>query len=539
MLSPIPNFINQFKMKVLYFILSVLFVKPVTFSQTFFSLIPDFGGDEMEGRLYNVIPLENEIKLIGLLHDSIVPGFDGGTWPILGTISYDGEYLDTKYLTDSLYSEGFYYFTKRLVFKNDSTCYVYDRRDIGGLFSDAYLIELNLINGKIVRSKIITDNISTNEDTFAEDIAIDKKGNIYLINVTTEAGPHPQILTVIDSNFNLISQSLIPNYGRDNFTKFTEIDDEGNIILIGTSHGLPNSVWFESKLFRQVLDKNYNSIDFRLADTNIDHSIVTSDTYPIIKSSSGNWICATQLMLPTNVCQGCFIGIPYVVSISNDFKEVHWETKMFDGNINSSETYYSSSSITEVSDGYIFAGSSDGMQGIETSGLLGKVGFNGDSLWLTHYIPLEWDSVQGRWFFFQDIKTTPIGNIVVGGHGSDIYTSRILPWILHLDSDGCLDPGCNTTSIFSDPNELGVDLQIFPNPARNQCSIHIHTYGPLSPQFTLRILNDEGRIIHASDVRDRDVQFMINLQNWPAGVYFAVMTDKSGRQLGRKFVVLN
>lgn len=526
-------------MKVLYLTLSIIFVKSVSFSQNFFSLIPDFGGDEMEGRLYNVIPLENEIKVIGLLHDSIVPGFDGGTWPVLGTISYEGEYLDTKYLIDSLYSDGFYYFTKRLVFKNDSICYVYDRRNVGNLFLDAYLIELNLKNGKVVRSKIISDNVSTHEDFYAEDLTVDKKGNIYLINVTTEGGPHPQILTVLDSNFNLISQSLIPNYGRDNVTKFTEIDDEGNIILIGTSHGLPNSFWFESKLFRQVLDKDFNSVDFRFAATNIEHSIVTSDTYSIIKSSKGDWIFATQLMMATSVCQGCFVGIPYVVCISNDFTDVRWETKMFDGNINSIETYYSSNSITEVSDGYIFAGSSDGMLGIETSGLLGKVGFNGDSLWLKHYIPLEWDTTQGRWFFFQDIKTTPKGNIVVGGHGSDLYSSRILPWILHLDSEGCLDPGSNTTSIFSDPNDLGVDLQIFPNPARNQCSIHIRTNGSLSPQFTLRILNDEGRIIHSSDVRDKDVQFIINLENWPPGVYFAQMTDQRGRQLSNKFVVLD
>ena len=240
----------------------LLFFNTFSYSQTFFSVIPDFGGDEMEGRLYNVIPLENEIKLIGLVHDSIVPGFDGGTWPILGTISYEGEYLNTTHLIDSIYTDGFYYFTKRLAFKNDSICYLYDRRNIGNEFLDAYLIKFNIKTGKIEGSKIITDNVSTHEDFFGEDIAIDKNGIIYLINVTTEAGPHPQILTVLDSNFNFLAQTLIPNYGRDNFTKFTEIDDEGNIILIGVSHGAQNSVWFESKLFRQVLDQNYNPVDF-------------------------------------------------------------------------------------------------------------------------------------------------------------------------------------------------------------------------------------------------------------------------------------
>lgn len=513
-------------------------LKSFAFTQSFFSVVPDFGGDEMEGRLYNVIPLQNEIKLIGLVHDSIVPGFEGGTWPILGTMSYDGDYLGTSLMVDSLYSDGFYYFTRRLVFKNDSICYIYDRRDLGNFFLDAYLVELNLISGKIIRSKTIFDTITTNEDFVAEDITLDKFGNIYLINVTNESGPHPQILTVLDSNFNLLKQKLIPDNGRGDFTKFTEIDDEGNIILIGVSVGAPSSIWFDSKLFRQVLDKDLNQIDYRLAATNIDHSIITTDSYTIIKSSNGDWICATQFVSPTSDCQDCSIWIPYVVCISDEFKEVRWETRMFDGNINLSEPFYYSNSITEVSDGYIFAGSTDGAFGIETSGLLGKVGFNGDSLWLKHYIPVGWDTVQGRWFFFQDIKTTPIGNIIVGGEGSDRYTSSIRPWILQLDKDGCLEPGCNTSSISNDLDGLAIDLRIFPNPAVNNCSIQIHNQNNSSTDLELRIVNNEGKEIYKTHVLNGDFQYLIDLKEWQPGAYYVQLMDKAGAQLSRKLIVL-
>lgn len=525
-------------MKAFNLILLIILLKSVTFSQSFFSLIPDFGGDEMEGRLYNVIPLENEIKVIGLVHDSIVPGFDGGTWPILGTMSYDGEYLGSSYLTDSLYSDGFYYFTKRLLFKNDSICYLYDRRNLGGSFLDAYLIELNLISGKILRSKIITNTVTGVDDFFAEDIALDKKGNIYLVNIATESPSYLQILTVLDSTFKVLSQKLLPDYGRKNFTKYTEIDDDGNIILIGVSLGAPTSVWFESKLFRQVLDKDFNSVEFRLASTNVDHTIVTSDTYPIIKSKNGDWICASQLMMPLSICQGCFVGIPYVVCISNDFKEVRWETRMYDGNSNSIETYYTSNSITEVSDGYIFAGSSDGMLGIETSGFLGKVGFNGDSLWLKHYIPIDWDTVQARWFFLQDIKTTSLGNIVVGGHGSDRYSSRILPWILHLDKDGCLEPGCNTTSVFDVKGAMDMTIHIFPSPTNNQCTIHIKNSHISNSHQELNIINSLGQIIKKSEIVGNDVQFLLDVKNLSPGIYFAQIIEQ-GIQLANKEFVVN
>src|SRR6187549_2323211 len=111
-------------MKILNILNFLCLLSTHSYSQTFFSSIPDLGGDEMEGKILNVIPLENEIKIIGLVHDSIVSGFDGGTWPVLGTISYDGEYQGTTLLIDSLYSDGFYYFTRRLAFKNDSICYL-------------------------------------------------------------------------------------------------------------------------------------------------------------------------------------------------------------------------------------------------------------------------------------------------------------------------------------------------------------------------------------------------------------------------------
>ncbi len=519
------------------FVFAFIFVK--CDAQSFFSIIPDFGGDEMEGRMYNVIPLENDIKVIGLVHDSIVLGFEGGDWPVLGSISYDGEYLGTHYLIDSLYSIGFTYFTRRIAFKNDSICYLYDRRDLGGTYFKAYLVELNYRNGKVLRSKIIYDEITNSEDFFAVIVAIGKNNKLYLINRTIQNGIFSQILTVLDSSFTLKTQTLIPGFGRRNNTKYMEEDDKGNLIMVGVSLGEDTPVWYESKVYRQVLDTNLNSVDFMLAHTHVDQTILFADTYPVIKSSSGDWVMATQQVIETHDCQGCSIWVPYVVCISNDFSEVRWETRMFDGDIESSRPEYYSNAITEVSDGYIFAGSSDGAFGIQTSGLLGKVGLNGDSLWLRHYVPVGWDTVQGRWFFWQDIKTTPYGNIVIGGHGSDRYTSRILPWILHLDKDGCLEPGCNTTAVFNEPDDSGIELRIFPNPAGRQCSIHIRSNGASSPRYTLRILNDQGMQVHGSDVPGRDVHYMIDLEGWPSGIYFVLLKDLVGRQLSRKFVVVN
>ncbi len=513
-------------MKPLTLAIVFLFILRVSYSQTFFSIIPDLGGDEMEGRFYNVIPLENDIKVIGLVHDSIVPWFHGGTWPVLSSFSYSGEILNTNYLVDSLYLDGFYYSTRRILIKNDSIAYLYDRRDLGNPRLDAYLIEFNYRAGRILRSKVVLDEISSHSDFVAQDIYLRSNGTLYLINSTNQSGPHPQILTVLDSTFNVTDQVFIPNYGRDNFTKYIEEDMEGNLVLVGTSRGSPNSVWFETKLFRQVLDSSFNSIDFKLALTNKDQSIVLADSYPVIKSTTGDWIFATQVVVETSDCQGCSIWVPYIVSVSSDFSSVNWETQMFEGDLNSSEPLLLLNSITEVDDGYIFCGSKDGPFGPETSGFLGKVSLTGDSLWTKHFIPIEWDTTQGRWFKWQDIKTTPLGNIVISGHASDSYSARILPWLLHLDADGCLEPGCNITSLSNTAATQEFDINIFPNPASRQCNIHIIRNHHQREGIKLRITNTLGNNVMEKILSGADTNYILNFDLLNSGNYFVQILDQ-------------
>jgi hypothetical protein len=525
-------------MKGIFILLATLFASVHFNAQSYFSIIPDFGGDGMAGMAYNVIPLKENIKVIGLVTDSIIPGSDGGDWPIMGSISYDGEYLGAQFLVDSAYADGFIYVTRRIAFKNDSICYLYDRRNIGNMFLDAYLVELNYQEGKIIRSKIVYDEITDNQDFLAMAVTVGRNGNLYLISVTTEYGIIPPILTVLDSGFNVLSQSLIPSFGRRNTPKYVELDNAGNIVMVGMSRGEPTSVWWESKLYRQVLDSNFVSIDFRLAPTEHDQSIILVDHYPIIKGRNGDWVVSSQKVIETPDCQGCSNGIPYVVGIAHDFSEVLWETRMFDGSESNSRPLYWACSITEVDNGYIFSGSTRGAIGNETTGLVGKVGLNGDSLWLKHYIPIGWDTTRAQWFDLKDIKTTPKGNVVACGRSYDRYNQIRVPWILHLDSDGCIDPGCNPTSSFGTLDNLNPDIRIFPNPARVHCSIQVRTHAP-SPDYTLKIFDSQGHMVRNLGVAGRDVQFLLDLHGWPSGPYYVQLVNEVGTIRTRKLIVLN
>ncbi len=524
-------------MKKSIFFISAIFICVCATAQTFFSAIPDFGGDKHEGKIFNIIPLEDQIKVIGALHDSIVPGLEGGTWQLIASISYNGELLDTKLLVDSAYTDSYTYHKRRIAFKNDSICYIYDRRNIGNPKLNSYLLELNYLTGEIIRSKIMYDTVSTYTGFLATDLTVGKEGEIYLINVFYATGANPQMITVLDSNFNIIHQSIIPNFDRDNSTKFSEISAEGNLVLVGVSLGEETSVWYESKLFKQVLDENYNSIDFKVAPTNLDQSILAPDIYPVIKSYSGDWIFASQVVKPTDNCDFCSIDIPYVVSVSNDFSKVNWETRLFDGDITSSRPAFSVASIAEVSDGYIFLGNTDGAHDLQTSALLGKVSLSGDSLWLKHIIPLQWDTAQAFWFYMEDIKTTLEGNILIGGYVSDGINQIIVPWIAQLDKDGCMEPGCNSVSTkepYDSENEI---FSVYPNPATSY--IGIDCKSSLSEKCILSIYDLTGKLVSRNPFFSQNgYQFIVNIPDEVSGQFVISIESEQGKLLYSKSIFI-
>jgi len=518
-------------------LISAIFICVCATAQTYFSAIPDFGGDNHEGKIFNIIPLEDQIKVIGALHDSIVPGLEGGTWQLIASISYNGELLNTKLLVDSIYTDSYIYHKRRIAFKNDSICYIYDRRNIGNPKLNSYLVELNYLTGEIIRSKIIYDTLSTYTGFLATDLTVGKGGEIYLINVFYATGANPQMITVLDSNFNIIHQSIIPNFDRDNSTKFSEISAEGNLVLVGISLGEETSVWYESKLFKQVLDENYNSIDFKVAPTNLDQSILGPDIYPVIKGCNGDYIIASQVVKPTDNCEFCLIGIPYVVSVSPDFSKVNWETRMFDGDVASSRPEFSIASITEVIDGYIFLGYTDGTHDLQTSALLGKVSLNGDSLWLKHIIPLQWDTAQAFWFYMEDIKTTPEGNILIGGYVSDGINQIIVPWIAQLDKDGCMEPGCNSVAV-TEPTALTNDIfSIYPNPATSY--IAINCKASIYEKCVLSIYDLSGKLVSRNPFVSEDgSQLIINIPGEVNGQFVISIKSEQGKLLYSKSIFI-
>jgi hypothetical protein len=101
-------------------------------------------------------------------------------------------------------------------------------------------------------------------------------------------------------------------------------------------------------------------------------------------------------------------------------------------------------------------------------------------------------------------------------------------WILKLDTNGCLFPGCNSNDVLdtllSDNHILmrRNEVSIFPNP-----SSEIITVQTQIPYKHFRILSLTGQSMLRSD----DVTEKINISNLPQGLYFIQLLNSSGNSL--------
>ncbi|MEO5905813.1 MAG: hypothetical protein ABIQ11_03755, partial [Saprospiraceae bacterium] len=147
------------------------------------------------------------------------------------------------------------------------------------------------------------------------------------------------------------------------------------------------------------------------------------------------------------------------------------------------------------------------------------------SLWMKHYIPLNWDEDRVAWVNFNDVKTTPDGNLVVAGSIGDIELQIIRPWILHLDRDGCLVPGCNSVSSDNEGSAVAErKFSIHPNPAAQE--LYLLSTITSSDLIGVKILTNEGVIIRSSNILIQSGnQYILPIDKLSPGTYHLVLSN--------------
>ena len=170
-------------------------------------------------------------------------------------------------------------------------------------------------------------------------------------------------------------------------------------------------------------------------------------------------------------------------------------------------------------------------------GWLFRLTQQGELIWERRISDRRYPDLFGQ---FYDAIETPDGGIIAVG---DIYTNdfqNLEAWIVKLDGEGCMVPGCTADSVFitsaSETKEkLASVFEIYPNPAKGYFDFSA-TYLPLTENVFLEISDVSGRL--CSVVKIESHRQVISTEKLGAGLYIVALKSNHGLLGHRKILVL-
>jgi hypothetical protein len=192
--------------------------------------------------------------------------------------------------------------------------------------------------------------------------------------------------------------------------------------------------------------------------------------------------------------------------------------------------------IIDTGDGVAYCGELID-ENVGFQGIIGKVGYNGDSLWMRNYTFLtDTDTAYQNWLY--DFEKTPDnGFIAVGYTTIDDKPNKIrYGWVFKVDEYGCLIPDCQLSNTKEISGEPELDLSIFPNPTSDYLNFLIKD--PSHDNLGYKIVNNEGKVMSQNTDVLPNVTYIVPVHSWASGTYHLQIFSR-GKLLGVKGFVKN
>lgn len=150
-----------------------------------------------------------------------------------------------------------------------------------------------------------------------------------------------------------------------------------------------------------------------------------------------------------------------------------------------------------------------------------------------------------------DVVEADDGSLVAVGTIIDTFPNAIPApynrdvWLLHLDSMGCIHPGC--TGIFQGITGTSktinlsweeADFSIFPNPAKDRVSVSLSSY-TFFDDLTFIMTDQTGRIMIEKKWPPCQNKYILNTGLLPSGLYFITLVSRDGIYGTKKLFIQN
>lgn len=378
------------------------------------------------------------------------------------------------------------------------------------------LIRYNTLGDTISTRQYLSPNYSLTSNPFfvLEDFALTQDGGYIFVGNTSTAVAKDIAVFKLDSIGNVIWAKMYGTSYPDIPKNITQNDD--GYLIGGMS-------WDQQEYYRNYI--------FQIDE---DGDVLWEYLSPLEDKKFG---AEDIIVLPTEekIVATTFVksetlddakGVGGVYKMNENF-DVIWEKEIHLA-IPSNNNYKSKLVEIEGEDNYAILGLIDNPK---QSAWVTKISSEGDSLWSrTYSYPNLSNSAVHRIYDFQ--ATSDGGFLICGETRADNNINQ-RGWLLKLDENGCLVPGChivdNTTSL-----EKDIEVKIYPNPTSDYLNIFIR--GEIG-KVVARIINLEGLVIDTFEIEGNNSTFISSVSHLAEGIYFLQILDTDKRMATLEFVV--
>lgn len=518
-------------MKRIVFLLFTL-IPILTYTQNTFNIRTQFG--QPFANLTSVFPTDSCYYATGVITDTVGPYKIGN---IFVKLDLNGDTLFTK----RLLNPNIYYQTWRgdLIQTNDN------------LLADVGIMTDTLLKAFFVKYDLNGDTVFTKSfinpyypgDSFITTVDLSRIGESdYLlvggINSDMDNAEGDILVLRLDSLGNVLNESI---FGSQMTEIGGKVITEEDGYIIGACRTNSNQV---SKNFirRTYLFKvdSLTNIEWEYLSP---QSTIQNTAKGLVKADDGGLVVATSRGFehPINTNNGQLRWESAYFFKLDEQQDIVWELEVFD-----SITPVPSQGIEKLikvdsGNAYVAAGHFGLIRSTDppiggTYGWVIKFSDNGDLIWVRKHQIVD---ILAHKHEINDLKPTPDGGFIVVGKAQSDNNDPIAAsqaWILKLDEDGCLIPGCG--DVVNTQNEAAsiFELAIHPNPTTDYLNFQLRTHKAMQTAH-FRIVDANGQTVKEIESNLPKGTNIVPVYNWASGIYFLQYMEDGQVQHSEKFII--
>ena len=282
-----------------------------------------------------------------------------------------------------------------------------------------------------------------------------------------------------------------------------------------------------NQLWAASIPELYNQYEHPLADASAYCMIEDTDGYIICGNKpwkSNDTLC--NMGIGPCAWQKCWIG-----KVRKNDGSLIWE-KLYGSDTLDFGGFYS---ITPTLDGnYTVCGVYRWNNEYQNAACVYKLNHNGDSLWSVQFVYKDSFSISVNPYSISTIGTAGFmvtGYVLLNGNATSY------PWVVTIDSVGCLIPGCQTltaTGMKETPAEI-LGVTVYPNPVSNVVYILMKADKEIN-DLAFNVYDINGKLLLHQQHATTDVTYLLNTSTYAKGFYLVDVLSDGKVVATRKFV---